>query len=98
MYIDIAGYSDFTIYARNDAEAGYDYVTIWLDGQSVRTVEDRNSDTSLSGYTKITYNDIDNGPHRISIRFDKDEDTNVGTDRGYVLIPKNQQDQYCIDI
>lgn len=90
MYIDIVGYSDFTIYVRNDAEAEYDYTTIWLDGKSVRTVETRNTDTSLSGYTEITYNDIDKGPHKISIRFSKDEDTNVGADCGYVLIPKNQ--------
>lgn len=90
MYIDITGYSDFTIYVRNDAEAEYDYTTIWLDGKSVRTVETRNTDTSLSGYTEITYNDIDKGPHKISIRFSKDEDTNVGADCGYVLIPKNQ--------
>lgn len=90
MYIDIVGYSDFTIYVRNDAEAEYDYTTIWLDGKSVRTVETRNTDTSLSGYTEITYNDIDKGPHKISIKFSKDEDTNVGADCGYVLIPKNQ--------
>lgn len=90
MYIDIVGYSDFTIYVRNDAEDEYDYTTIWLDGKSVRTVETRNTDTSLSGYTEITYNDIDKGPHKISIRFSKDEDTNVGADCGYVLIPKNQ--------
>ena len=78
MYIDIIGYSDFTIYVRNDAESGYDYVTVWIDGASVRTVEDRNTDTSLSGYTEITYNDIDEGPHRISIRFKKDEEDSEG--------------------
>lgn len=90
MYIDIAGYSDFTIYVRNYAEPGFDYVTIWLDNKSVRTVEDSNSDTSLSAYTKITFNDIDKGPHRISVRFSKDEDESQGKDCGYVLIPKNQ--------
>ena len=90
MYINLIGYRDFTIYVRNDAEEEFDYVTIWLDGQSVKTVMTSNSDTSLSSYTEITYNDIDEGPHEISIRFSKDEDTNEGTDRGYVLIPKNQ--------
>ena len=90
MYINIAGYKKFTIYVRNDAEPEYDYVTIWLDGKSSKVVDDSNSDTSLSGYTEITYNDIDEGPHEISIRFKKDEDVDVGEDRGYVLIPKNQ--------
>ena len=90
MYVNITGYKDFTIYVRNAAEAEFDYVTIWLDGKSVRVVDDYNSDTSLSGYTEITYNDIDEGPHEIKIRFSKDEDVNVGADRGYVLIPKNQ--------
>lgn len=90
MYIDITGYRDFTIYVRNYAEPGFDYVTIWLDGQSVKTVEDSNSDTSLSGYTEITYNDIDEGPHCIKVRFSKDEDVNDGADCGYVLIPINQ--------
>ena len=90
MYIDIQGYSDFIIYVRNDAEAEYDYVTIWLDGTSVKEVQDRNSDTSLSGYTKITYSGIDKGPHRIQIRFKKDDEDSEGNDCGYVLIPKNQ--------
>ena len=90
MYIDITGYRDFTIYVRNDAEAEFDYVTIWLDWKSVKVVDDSNTDTSLSGYTEITYNDIDEGPHTIQIRFSKDEDVNAGADRGYVLIPKNQ--------
>lgn len=90
MYIDFAGYSDFTIYVRNDAESGYDFVMIWLDSKYVGSVEDRNTDTSISGYTEITFNDIDKGPHRIEICFDKDEEVDVGADRGYVLIPKNQ--------
>ena len=90
MYIDIVGYSDFTIYVRNDAEDEYDYTTIWLDSESVKTVAYRNSDTSLSSYTKITFNDIDKGPHKISIRFKKDDEVDVGADCSYVLIPKNQ--------
>ena len=89
MYIDIVGYSDFTIYVRNDAEDEYDYTTIRLDSE-VKTVADRNSDTSLSSYTKITFNDIDKGPHQISIRFKKDDEVDVGADCSYVLIPKNQ--------
>lgn len=79
-----------TIYVRNDAEDEYDYTTIWLDSESVKTVADRNSDTSLSSYTKITFNDIDKGPHKISIRFKKDDEVDVGADCSYVLIPKNQ--------
>jgi len=90
MYINITGFRNFTIYVRNDAEADYDYVTIWLDGTSIREVNDSNSETSISGYTEITYNDIDEGPHQISIRFSKDGEGSEGADCGYVLIPRNQ--------
>ena len=90
MYIDIEGYSDFTIYVRNDAEEEYDYVTIWFDGKLPKVVDDSNSGTDLSAYTEITYNDIDEGPHQITIRFSKDDEVDDGADCGYVLIPKNQ--------
>ena len=93
MYIDIDGYSEFSIYVRSDAESSYDYVTVSeLDStsQKVSTSGKQNSGTALSNYTKVTYTGIDGGSHRIIVTYRKDGSVNEGTDRGYLIIPKNQ--------
>ena len=93
MYIDINGYTEFTFYVRSNAESNYDYVTVSeLDStsQKVSTSGKQNSGTALSNYTKVTYTGIDGGSHRIIVTYRKDGSVNQGSDRGYVLIPKNQ--------
>ena len=91
MYIDIVGYENFTIYVRCDSEASFDYLTVFFDNKAVMDTEDNgSSDTSFSGYTEVKFSNIDAGPHRITIRYDKDESDHSGADRGYVFIPKNQ--------
>ena len=93
MYIDIEGYNEFCFYIRSDAESTYDYVTVSeLDStkQKVSTSGKQNSGTALSNYTKVTYTGIDGGSHRIIVTYRKDGSVNQGSDRGYVLIPKNQ--------
>jgi hypothetical protein len=93
MYIDITGYSEFSIYIRSNAESSYDYVTVSeLDSTSVKksTSGNQNSGTSISSYTKVTYTGIDGGSHRITVTYRKDSSVNSGSDRGYLLIPKNQ--------
>ena len=93
MYIDIAGYTEFSIYVRSDAESTYDYVIVSeLDSttQMASTSNNQNPGTAISDYTKVTYTGIDGGSHRITVTYKKDGSVNYGSDRGYVLIPKNQ--------
>ena len=93
MYIDIEGYNEFCFYIRSDAESTYDYVTVSeLDStsQKMSTSGKQNSGTAISNYTKVTYTGIDGGSHRIIVTYRKDGSVNEGTDRGYLIIPKNQ--------
>ena len=93
MYIDIDGYSEFSIYVRSNAESSYDYVTVSeLDSSTVKrsTSGNQNSGTAISNYTKVTYTGIDGGKHRITVIYKKDYSQHSGTDRGYLIIPKNQ--------
>ena len=93
MYVDIEGYTEFSIYVRSNAESNYDYVTVSeLDSttQKTSTKGNQNSGTAISNYTKVTYTGIDGGSHRITITYRKDGSVNNGADRGYLIIPKNQ--------
>ncbi len=93
MYIDIEGYTEFSIYVRSNAESTYDYVTVSeLDSttQKMSTSGKQNSGTAISNYTKVTYTGIDGGKHRITVIYKKDYSEHSGTDRGYLIIPKNQ--------
>ena len=94
MTIDISGYTEFTLYVRSNGENNYDYVTVSeLDTpNSVKyTAKGKaNSGTSISSYTAVTYSGIDGGNHTITIKYSKDSSQHSGSDRGYVLIPKQQ--------
>lgn len=104
MYIDIAGYTDFTLYIRSYAESSYDYVMVsqldkdinnnssYSDTSLVKahTRGKSTSSTSISDYTKVEFSGIDTGEHRITIVYRKNSSGNSGDDRGYLLIPKNQ--------
>ena len=104
MYIDINGYTEFSIYVRSNAESNYDYVMVsqldkTITGSSsysdttlvkAHTRGNQQSGTTISNYTKVTYSNISSGTHRITIVYRKDTSQHSGTDRGYVLIPKNQ--------
>lgn len=94
MYINITGYDKFDIYVRSNGEREYDYVNVYeLDNTSTikYSFEDnKSSGTAISNYTLITFSNIDKGEHRICISYRKDSSDYEGTDRGYLLIPKNQ--------
>ena len=94
MYIDIVGYDTFKFYVRSYAESTYDYVMVSEldDSTSTKysTSGNQQGGTSLSSYTEVTYSGIGGGSHRITIKYRKDSSQHHGTDRGYVLIPKNQ--------
>lgn len=103
MYIDISGYSEFTLYIRSYAESSFDYVIVsQLDktitsGSSTtdttlvkaHTKGNQKSGTTISDYTEVKYTNIDGGSHRITILYRKDGSVNNNDDRGYVLISKS---------
>lgn len=105
MYIDISGYSEFTLYIRSYAESNYDYVMVSQLDQTITgstTYSDttlvkahtrgiQTSGTIISYYTEVKYTNIDGGSHRITILYRKDGSSHSFDDRGYVLILKNKE-------
>ena len=103
MYIDISGYSEFTLYVRSFAESNYDYVMVsqldkTITGSSTysdttlvkaHTRGNQKSGTTISDYTEVKYTNIEGGSHRITILYRKDSSVNRDDDRGYVLISKS---------
>lgn len=104
MYIDIEGCTDFKLYIRSYAESNYDYVMVSQPDQTItgstsysnttlvkaHTRGSQNSGTSISSYLPVEFTGMTTDPHRITIVYRKDGSVNSGTDRGYVLIPKQQ--------
>ena len=103
MTVTITGLNRFTLYIRSYAETGYDYVMVSqldvdIDGSTsylysaavkAHTRNTQNSGTDIYSYTPITYDNIGGGEHKITIVYLKDSGTNIGDDRGYILIDKN---------
>lgn len=93
--ITISEYETFSIYVRSDGESSYDYVTVY-DLDSTSSIKKSfqglaNSGTTINDYTLVTFTNIDpTTTHTITIKYSKDSSQNGGTDRGYLLIPKNQ--------
>lgn len=93
--ITISGLETFSMYVRSDGEPSYDYVTV-SDLDSTSTIKKSfqglaNSGTSIGAYTLVTFTNIDpSTDHTITIIYHKDSSSSSGTDRGYLLIPKNQ--------
>lgn len=54
------------------------------------TKSKQQSGTSISSYTPVTFSNIGGGSHRITVKYSKDVSGHSGTDRGYLIIPKNQ--------
>lgn len=105
MYIDLFGYEEFTVYIRSNAESSYDYVMIsqpnvsitgstsYSDTSSIKanTRGSQNTGTAISNYKTVVYTGLDkNTSYRLTVVYRKDSSQHSGTDRGYVLIPKNQ--------
>lgn len=100
MYIDISGYSEFTLYIRSYAEGNFDYVMVseldktitrnssYSDTTLVKahTRGNQQSGTMISDYTEVKFTNIDGGSHRITILYRKDGSVDDGADRGYLLI------------
>jgi hypothetical protein len=106
MYITIKDYSSFKLYIRSYAESNYDYVmvsqldktitgsTSYSDTTLVKahTRGNQQSGTALSSYTLVEFTGISSGEHTITVVYRKDSSVNNGDDRGYVLIPKSDNE------
>lgn len=102
MYVRLLGYTNFRIYIRSNAESNYDYTIAFnpdvdvsslpsntTAGVKATTRGNQHSGQSISDYTPVDYT-LDGGEHFILIVYRKDSSANSGTDRGYILIPKEQ--------
>ena len=106
MFITIKGYNSFTFKVRNNSESNWDYVVVNnLDDRSIPTWQPaEGSGTASSGrvyysnkgksstttWYDVTFNNLDGGEHYVTVTYGKDGSGNVGSDRGYVAIPKTQ--------
>ena len=97
MSIQIVGYDSFKVLVRSNGESAYDYVVVGkIDAQP--TTSDYQADTkgaatsgtAVSDYKDVTFSNLGGTEHTIYIAYRKDSSSDSGTDRGYVLIPKNQ--------
>ena len=89
-YIKVFGYNTFTLLLRYDGEGSYDYVRAECNGTIYKPSEPTTTN-DISNYTTFTITGLN--PSReetISIIYSKDSSGNNGTDRGYLLILKNQ--------
>lgn len=106
MSLTLTGYDEFVIYIASDGETSssgnaYDYLVVRRDALTswsnprtnaiASTYSEHNSGvpSSLNGYTKVTI-PLDGGTNTIYIQYGKDQNQKSGTDKGYILIPKNQ--------
>ena len=112
LWIKVKGYSSFKFYIRSYAESNYDYVMVSMPGYGItnstsysdtskvyaHTRGKQNSDTSLNGYTEVSFNfnlntgyiSNSDGSYTIQVIYRKDSSQHSNDDRGYVIIPKNQ--------
>ena len=101
MSITVSGYTEFVVYIASDGEQTYDYLVVrntqlsnWNSPESnaiASTRYENNSGVpnSLDDYTRVSI-PLDGGQNTIYFQYGKDRNTSSGTDKGYILIPKNQ--------
>lgn len=95
MSFTIKGYESFTFYIRSDGEANYDYVRVGLNEKPIQdcnvfasTKGNPQSNTSFYSYKPVNLTSLQKDKtYTIYVTYKKDGSNNVGTDKGYVLIP-----------
>lgn len=106
MYIDIVDLTSFKLYIKSycgsDAcvvvsqlDKTIDNSTVTSDSELVKDFTEANSfcNTSVSdldGYKLVEFNNISMGSHRITVIYKKSSTSKNNTDKGYILIPKQQ--------
>jgi hypothetical protein len=104
MYIDINGLTSFSFYIKASSESGFDKVMVSqldmpINGdtstsnnsavvKAVTSGTGKDSDWSIDGYTKVSFDNIDGAAHRITVIYSKDSEDKEGKDMGYILIPR----------
>lgn len=94
MSFTIKGYESFTFYIRSNGEANYDYVMVGInrlptiDSNYVSTKGIASSGTNFINYKTVHIANLNKkNSYTIYVVYKKDASGNIGTDRGYVLIP-----------
>lgn len=94
MYFTIKGYDTFTFYIRSNGESYHDYVMVGKDSRPTTisnyttTKGSPSSGTNLYNYKAVTLNNLSkSSTYTIYVVYRKDSSISKGTDRGYVLIP-----------
>lgn len=94
MSFSIKGYRSFTFYIRSYGEAHFDYVMVGVNKLPTTLSNYSNTKgysspgTSMSYYKTVTLNNLSESlTYTVYVVYCKDGYNNVGTDRGYVLIP-----------
>lgn len=95
MYIDIAGYDEFTIYIRSFAEGDNDYTIAYeVDSETFEKANtsgfQRQDGSNLDNYKRVTYTGLNKLPHTIRVSYKKDSSVHSNDDRGYLIVEKNQ--------
>jgi hypothetical protein len=102
IYLKIKGYTTYTLYIRSNGETYYDYVMVSKPDVSITHSTSYSSSnvyahtrglattgTTLSSYKAVTFTGLTTAEHTITIVYRKNSSGNLGTDAGYVLIPKS---------
>lgn len=95
-YVDIEGYTEFTLMVKTYGESGWDYLVVsQLDKTPIRKSETSANDNIWTGYRKssttwfeVKFTNIDGGAHRITLLYGKDSSGDSFDDRGYFYIPE----------
>ena len=89
-------YFDY-VTVRSNMLTSWDYNSAY-SGAKASTINNQQSGTAIGNYTAVTFTTSDGltndtTPHTFYIQYGKDNSTNSGDDRGYVLIPKEYYQQ-----
>ena len=95
MYLTISGYDTFVIYIRSNAESSYGYTKAYeVDSETIDKAETKgyqySDGSNLSNYRKVIYTGLEGTTHTIRIDYKQDGSVDSRSDRGYLVIPKNQ--------
>ena len=106
MFIKINGFTSFTFKVRNYSENNYDYVVVNnLDDRSIpkwrptvgsgtassgKVYYENKGKSSSTTWHDVTFSNLDDGEHYITVTYGKDSSGSQNDDRGFVAIPKRQ--------
>lgn len=105
LIITIYNTKEFTLYIRSYGENDYDYVSVSQLDTIINNYSEADATNSkvyahtkglstsgatLSAYKEVKFSNITSGTHTIEVVYRKDKSSYAGSDKGYILIPKNQ--------